>query len=258
MRKWSKIWMLNFHPDKNKQMRIGRTNIEEKTYTINNDITKISTEKDISVVIEKLSFADHIAEKINKASKLVGLIRRTFTHLVPVVFKVLYTAIMRPHLEYGNQVWYPHHIKDIEALENVQHRATKLVSSLKDLLYEERLRKLDLPTLAYRRSRGDEIKTFKIIIQRYDQEYTEGLFQMRENDMTRGNSKKIFKSRARLNLRKYSFPHRVVNNWNALPEWVVNSKTVFQFESGLNKVWGGQEPKYNYRALSSKLTRLLS
>ena len=81
----------------------------------------------------------------------------------------------------------------------------------------------------------------------YDQDCTEEVFQMRENDVTRGNAKKIYKTRVRHNLRKYSFPHRVVNNWNALPSWVVNSDSVIKFESGLDKVWRGQEQKYNYR-----------
>ncbi|KAG7160874.1 putative PHD-finger-containing protein 4, partial [Homarus americanus] len=58
---------------------------------------------------------------------------------------------------------------------------------------------------------------------------------MREDDTTRGNTKKIYKTRARLNLRRHSFPSRVVNNWNGLPEWVVNVETVEKFEAKLDK-----------------------
>lgn len=98
----------------------------------------------------------------------MGLIRRTFVHLDPAEFKPLFMALMRPHHEYANQVWCPHLVKDIEALENVQRRATKLVPCLRDLSHEERLRRLDLPSLAFRRSCGDLIETFKIVTVKYD------------------------------------------------------------------------------------------
>ncbi|KAG7161598.1 putative Endonuclease-reverse transcriptase-containing protein 12 [Homarus americanus] len=71
---------------------------------------------------------------------------------------------------------------------------------------------------------------------------------MREADTTRGNSKKIYKTRARLNLRRHSFTSRVVNNWNGLPEWVVNVETVEKFEAKLDKYWKNQQQVYNYRA----------
>ena len=84
---------------------------------------------------------------------MVGLIRRCFLTLDEVMFRALFVALVRPHLEYGNQVWCPYKKKDVKIIETVQRRATKLVPTLKNLSYEERLRKLDLPTLAYRRSR---------------------------------------------------------------------------------------------------------
>ena len=65
-------------------------------------------------------------------------------------FLMLYKALVRPHLEYANSVWNPYKKKNITALENVQRRATKLIPGLKDMTYEHRLRKLKLPTLAYR------------------------------------------------------------------------------------------------------------
>ena len=68
---------------------------------------------------------------------------------------------IRPHLEYGNVIWHPYLRKDIEMTERVQHRATRMVPGLSKLSYEDRLRKMDLPTLEYRRSRGDAIEVYK-------------------------------------------------------------------------------------------------
>jgi len=60
------------------------------------------------------------------------------------------------------QAWRPHLHKDIDLLENVQRRATKLIPTLKDRPYETRLKSLNLTTLETRRIRGDLIEVFKI------------------------------------------------------------------------------------------------
>ncbi|KAJ8040215.1 hypothetical protein HOLleu_14445 [Holothuria leucospilota] len=69
--------------------------------------------------------------------------------------KLLFQALVRPQLEYAAAVWSPHFQRDIDAIENVQRRATRLIPSLKGLTYTERLKKLKLPILKYRRLRGD-------------------------------------------------------------------------------------------------------
>ena len=102
-----------------------------------------------------------ISAKVRKANAIVGLIRRTFSFLDCRMFKKLYTTFVRPHLEYAQAVWSPHLKKNINILENVQIRATKIVDGLANLDYPERLEKLDLPTLVYRRARGDMIEVFK-------------------------------------------------------------------------------------------------
>ena len=204
--KWSERWMLNFHPDKNKHTRIGRSNVDKRDYTMQDTIITTRKEKDIGVIIdEKLTFSDHLVEKINRTNSILGIIRRTFVYLDPTILKALYTALVRPHLEYVNQILCPYLVTDVEAIENVQRCAARMVPQLKGLNYEERLRKLDLPTLAYRKSRGDLIEAYKIIIHKYDPDCTREIFKMRGDTTTRGNSMKIFKTGSRLNTRKYTF-----------------------------------------------------
>ena len=83
---------------------------------------------------------------------------------------MLYVSLVRPHLEYTNPVWNPYLKKHIDMIENIQMRATKLIPGLSDLSYEDRLRRLKLPSLSYRRSRGDMIEVYKIMSGKYDPE----------------------------------------------------------------------------------------
>ena len=93
---------------------------------------------------------------------MLGIVKRNFIYLTPDSFVVLYKSMIRSQLEYAVSVWNPHHQSLIEKLEKVQKRATKLVFTVKNLCYEERLRKLKLPTLKYRRIRGDMIELYNI------------------------------------------------------------------------------------------------
>ena len=89
---------------------------------------------------------------------MLGLIRTVIKSLDETTIPTLFISLVRPHLEYGNVIWSPRWRKDKLEIEKVQRRATKLIPTLKDLPYEERLRCLRLPSLNYRRRRGDMIQ----------------------------------------------------------------------------------------------------
>ena len=89
--------------------------------------------------------------------------KRSFAHIDTFTLPLIYKTLVRPHLEYGNLAWGPFGKTDQKSLERVQRRATRLVPNLKPLAYEERLRILKLPSLYYRRSRGDMIAVYQIL-----------------------------------------------------------------------------------------------
>ena len=156
----------------------------------------------------------------------MGLTRRSFVYLDNHTFCLLFKALVRPHLEYAHSVWTPYKKADITSIENVQKRATKMLPTLKNLTYEERLRALKLPTLRFRRLRGDMIETFKILKGIYDRKVTEDLFELNQESKSRGHTLKIRKQRSRLNVRKFFFTNRIVDIWNNLKEEIVSAKNL--------------------------------
>jgi hypothetical protein len=151
-------------------------------------------------------------------------------------------------LEYASGVWSPYKKKYIEAIENVQKRATRMLPQMKNLNYEERLKQLKMPTLKFRRMRGDMIETFKILTRLYDGRVTEGMLDISRSHITRGNALKLVKHQSRRDIRKYSFTNRIVDLWNSLPNHIVEAKTMFQFENRLDRHWENHLIKYDFTA----------
>ena len=73
----------------------------------------------------ELKSSKHVEEQVNNANRILGLIRRSYQHLDKENMKLLLTALVRPHLEFGNVVWTPRLQKDRLLIEGVQRRATK-------------------------------------------------------------------------------------------------------------------------------------
>ncbi len=251
---WSRKWLVLFHPDKCKLMIVGRKEYDTSYAMIDSDGKSVplgttTSEKDIGVYMDgQLSFSDHIAEKVNVANRNMGIIRRTFKFLDKDMFLHLYRAQVRPHIEYANVVWHPYKIKDIETIERVQRRATKLIPGLKDRSYEQRLRTLGLFTLAFRRLRGDLIETYKIVSGLSDPETSPDLHLLGETN-TRGNGRKLEVRRAdgKHMLRHNFFTIRVAKVWNELPREVVWARSLDDFKNKLDRFTSDHPLRWNYK-----------
>ena len=249
LHKWSGIWLLKFHPGKCVNIRICLSKKEDQhTYLLgNNELENVDEVKDLGVIVDNmLKFQKHISTKVNKANQMWGTIKRTFRHMNKNIFKKLFSAHVRSHLEYAVQFWCPYLRKHINQVESVQRRATKYIPGLKDLSYKERLIELDMPTLAYRRLRGSMIETYKLL-NIYDKDVTAEL-QTRETS-TRGHNQKIFVKAARKHHPKHhSFHQRIANPWNSLPADVVNSPTLNTFKNRLDRHWSNLPLKFDHEA----------
>ena len=178
---------------------------------------------------------------------MLGIIKRNFKYMDEQTFLNLYKTLVRSHLEYASSVWCPYKKGMIDKLEKIQRRATKMITKIKHNPYSERLNILKLPSLSYRRYRGDMIQTYNILTGKYDTSITSPL-QINNASSTRGNDLKLKIEGSKHDIRKYSFFVRVPKVWNNLPNSVINSKSVNIFKSNLDKFWANQEVFYDYRA----------
>jgi len=255
---WANEWQLKLNVDKCCGMthtasisNLGNTKYYTDNGNVHYELANTESVSDLGVRVDsKVSFVDHINDKVNKAIKaysILGIIKRNFIHFDINSFVLLCKAMVIPHLEYANFVWCPYKKGDIEIIEKVQERATtKLIISLKKLSYVERLKQLQLPTLKYRRLRGDMIEVFKIVHNYYDSEAAVKL-NFNTFNTTRGMYK-LQKFMCHYNIRKYSFCARVVNIWNSLPNEVVEADTVNAFKYRLDKHWSNQDVLFNFNA----------
>jgi len=101
-------------------------------------------------------------------------------------------------------------------------RATKLIQEIKHLSYIDRLKYLNLPTLVYRRFRGNMIMVFKLLTDIYDSNIACHLVKP-NNFVTRGHNLRLYKQHVHYDLRKYFFGNRTASNWNSLPDNVIKS-----------------------------------
>ena len=111
----------------------------------------------------------------------------------------------------------------------VEYQSVNL-SELSDLSYESRLLQCGLTTLETKRLRGDQIEVFKIM-NGYEDVDRYMFFKLKEGSITRGHKTALVKEQCRLDMRKYSFSQRVINEWNKLPNDCVNASSVNMFKN---------------------------
>ncbi|MEE6522036.1 hypothetical protein FKM82_020430 [Ascaphus truei] len=211
-------------------MHLGCKN-KKATYKLNGDILGESLmEKDLGVLVDsRLSNSAQCHAVAAKANKILSCIKRAMDGREVNIIIPLYKALVRPHLEYGEQFWAPILRKDIMELERVQRRATKLIKGMDILIYEERLAKLDLFTLEKRRLRGDMITIYKYIRGQYN-ELSKELFIPRVVQRTLGHPLRLEERKFHQQQRKGFFTVRAVKMWNSLPMETVMADTIDLFK----------------------------
>jgi ribonuclease P/MRP protein subunit RPP40 len=233
--KWSQDWQMKFNAEKCSVIHLGKSNSQHQ-YTLGNVTLKNSErERDLGVIVDKtLKFSEHVNSAVGSANATLGMIRRNITCKRKYIIIRLYKALVRPKLEFCVQMWRPYLKKDIDKLERVQHRATKMIEECKGLDYYHRLKVTGLMSLEERRIRGDMIEVFKTLkgLNKID---SNSLLKLANCSRTRGHKFKLVKFRSRLDIRKNFFSQRVATVWNNLPEVVVEADSVNSFKNRYDK-----------------------
>ena len=238
--RWAHTWQLQFNIQKCCVLRLGknpppfRYKMEDETGTVHH-LLVVDAVKDLGITISNdLSTKTHVNNVVRTANKVLYTIKRTIKDLNAASGPLLYKSLVRPVLEYANAAWVPHTINEVELLEKVQRRATRWMCA-RGMDYEARLRYLNLPTLTYRRRRGDVIEVFKYF--KNPSVYNSFKFTL-STGVTRGHTLKVLKQRWRTNLGGRALSNRVVNDWNSLPRLSLRPKLLIRLNPGLTGTGG--------------------
>ncbi|GAB0204601.1 hypothetical protein GRJ2_002925700 [Grus japonensis] len=161
---WACVNLMKFNKAKCKVLHPAQGSHQYQHKLEHEYIENSPEDKNLGILLEeKLDMSQQCALAAQKANRILGCIKRGVTNRSREVILPLYSTLMRLHLEYCIQLWDPQYKKDMELLEWVQRRATKMIRGLEHLSYEDRLRELGLFSLEKRRLQEDLIVAFQYL-----------------------------------------------------------------------------------------------
>ena len=207
-------------------------------YMSNKKLQVVGEVKDLGITMtHHLTWESQVFNVVNKANRILGLVRRTVGSSNQSTFTLLYTELVRPVLEYAAPVWSPHLVKDIKALESVQRRISRIALNQKrgEMSFEDRCKLLQWNTLEERREYFSLIECYKTVFDLNGINFNE-VFECKKSKITRANHKySLYTKLSRINCYKHSFFVRIVSVWNSLPMYVVEAGSLAVFKKELKK-----------------------
>lgn len=180
-----------------------------------------------------MKWHEQVSYAASTANRILGVLRNAFVSRDLEIWRRLYSTYIRPHLEFAVQAWCPNSKGDIQVIERVQRRATKIPHCLKNMRYEDRCEQMGIVKLTERRMRGDLIQMFKLS---RGLDAVSWVSEQKTSIARTGRRSQLRREIVKNNQRHNFFTNRVANPWNALPNVLVESASVNEFKNKLDKL----------------------
>jgi hypothetical protein len=244
---WSEKWGMEFNIKKCKVVHFGRSNRKYEYMMQGEKLAETDVERDIGVEVQQnLKPSKQCAKAATTARLVLSQITRAFHYRDKYTFTKLYKTYVRPHLEFSTPAWSPWTQSDINTLEKVQEKFVNMVSGLAGRNYEQKLKELQLESLASRRQLADLVMVYKIMHGHGDLDPDHWFDKYTGDRLTRAASGPMnVKSRGgRLEIRSGFFSNRVAKSWNEIPEEIKNARTPNHFKNVYSR-WKQQRARPN-------------
>ena len=236
LEQWCITWQLSVNVSKCQVLHLGKNNMCHQYFFAGSLIPSAKVVKDLGVIVDELlTFDSHINNVVSRACSRVGVLFKGFSSRSPVLLAKAFVTYVRPILEYASNVWNPYLLKHINAIENVQRRFTKRVSSISNLPYPERLAILGLEPLELRRLKSDLVFYYKIFNNMVHLPRVYLPSDLPPTQTRSGGNRLATPSFSSLSINNDFFT-RCVACWNSLPSHIVQCSSVVTFKNSLFKV----------------------
>ena len=237
---WTRNWQVKFNSEKCEVMTISyKQDKSNHQYYLSNEMLKcVDSYKDLGVHMSRdLSWSNHVDASVNKANKVLGLLKSTVGSKNREIFSVLYRSLVRPLLEYASSVWSPYLVKDKLDVESIQRRASRIALGQKrrETSYEEGCELLGWSTLERRRKYFSLVECYNTVFELNGLQ-CRNYFEFCNSNTRSNNSYKIRMKSAKVNAFKYSFFVGIIKEWNNLLQHLLgNDININKFKYYLKK-----------------------
>ena len=230
---WCDSWQLSINLEKCEVLHVGSKNVQFQYEMNGTNIAVKSCCRDLGVLVDdNLYYRSHYENIAKNGHYNCKQFKNAFANRNIDFLLFLYTTYILPKIEYASNVWSPYYKKDVDLIENVQRKFTKLLPGMFDKSYEERRVELGLITLEERRIHSDLVLVYKIIHNLVDIPFEK--YFVFSSSRTRGHPYKLSVPFSRVNCHKYHFFNRIVNMWNHVPEDIVIAEKLCLFKSKIS------------------------